>query len=237
MLAFIHALSSTLKATGNYLWMRIPTLRRREQPRNEDDGPVDSGIPQLQLQDQVQIQVQPFLMIEWHASGSCAIAPPVDVPSPAAPVREYTAEQEAVVCSILASSNHNTRLNLNPTATIEELKKQYRKMALALHPDKNSHPDAVEAFKALQHSYECLLKAKMAKNERDQKKAAAKPQTPKASQPQQPRKPQPEKKPQQEKQQPKKPEPEKKQTEKPQPKKQPPKKAQPAPEKQKPRWR
>ena len=40
----------------------------------------------------------------------------------------------------------------------EDLKRQYKRMALKYHPDKNPHPDAVNQFRCVQESYEYLGK-------------------------------------------------------------------------------
>lgn len=46
------------------------------------------------------------------------------------------------------SQNYYTMLNIKTTATIPEIKKAYKKLALLLHPDKNSAPESGEVFKS-----------------------------------------------------------------------------------------
>lgn len=40
-----------------------------------------------------------------------------------------------------------------------DIKKAYRQKSLNVHPDKNSSPEANEAFKVVQEAYECLIDA------------------------------------------------------------------------------
>ncbi|KAI8912829.1 hypothetical protein EDD86DRAFT_117795 [Gorgonomyces haynaldii] len=47
-------------------------------------------------------------------------------------------------------------LGLNPDCSSDEIKKQYRQKALALHPDKNRDRDTTQEFSLLQEAYETL---------------------------------------------------------------------------------
>jgi len=52
--------------------------------------------------------------------------------------------------------NYYKILGVTKTATEDDIKKAYRKMALKFHPDKNKEPDAEEKFKEIAEAYEVL---------------------------------------------------------------------------------
>ncbi|MCL7038674.1 hypothetical protein MKW94_030652 [Papaver nudicaule] len=92
---------------------------------------------------------------------------------------ELKSELVRRICSVLTSTvspfrpteciHHNNKQNIKPSfidwylllgveenAETDKIRKQYRKLALQLHPDKNQHPKAELAFKIVSEAYICL---------------------------------------------------------------------------------
>lgn len=61
----------------------------------------------------------------------------------------YTVEHAEAVKRIKKCKDYYEILMVSKDATDSEIKKAYKKLALLLHPDKNTYPGAAEAFKAI----------------------------------------------------------------------------------------
>lgn len=68
----------------------------------------------------------------------------------------YSDADEKLCEEIMRKTDYYAILGIAKTATEEEIKKSYRKLALKLHPDKNRAPGANEAFKKVSQSFSCL---------------------------------------------------------------------------------
>ncbi len=73
--------------------------------------------------------------------------------------KEATDEDVAICEEILKKTNYYEIIGVDKKATEDEIKKQYKKLALRLHPDKNRAPQATEAFKKLAQALACLTNA------------------------------------------------------------------------------
>lgn len=70
----------------------------------------------------------------------------------------HTSEQEKIVLKVLSYKPHQYYeiLAVEKSASDGEIKKSYRKLAIKLHPDKNPHPRASEAFKLINKAWGVL---------------------------------------------------------------------------------
>lgn len=69
---------------------------------------------------------------------------------------DYTQEQYEAVQKIKKSKDFYEILGVSKDAGESDIKKQYRKLALQFHPDKNKAPGATEAFKAIGNAFSVL---------------------------------------------------------------------------------
>eukprot|EP00026_Physarum_polycephalum_P019458 Phypoly_transcript_21485.p1 GENE.Phypoly_transcript_21485~~Phypoly_transcript_21485.p1 ORF type:complete len:151 (+),score=26.83 Phypoly_transcript_21485:161-613(+) len=63
---------------------------------------------------------------------------------------------ETTVTAILSARTHYDILSVEFSADDKAIKKQYKQLALSVHPDKNAALRADEAFKLLRAAFECL---------------------------------------------------------------------------------
>ncbi|CAG2164392.1 unnamed protein product [Oppiella nova] len=77
--------------------------------------------------------------------------------------REYTDEQLAAVKQIKKCKDYYEILGVTKEAVDSDVKKQYRKLALQFHPDKNKAPGAAEAFKMIGTAFAVLSDAQKRK--------------------------------------------------------------------------
>ncbi|XP_031162103.1 dnaJ homolog subfamily B member 12a isoform X1 [Sander lucioperca] len=82
--------------------------------------------------------------------------PDVSAPRATDSAKSYTADQLEAVRKIKSCKDYYQILGVEKTASEEDLKKAYRKLALKFHPDKNHAPGATEAFKAIGNAYAVL---------------------------------------------------------------------------------
>lgn len=68
----------------------------------------------------------------------------------------YTEEQKQAVDKIRKCKDYYEILGVSKDSTDADLRKQYKKLALQFHPDKNKAPGAVEAFKAIGNAFAVL---------------------------------------------------------------------------------
>jgi len=72
--------------------------------------------------------------------------------------KNFTNAQIEAVKKIRSARDNYERLGLLPGSTRDQINKQYKKMAILLHPDKSLAPGAEEAFKLLTIARSQLLR-------------------------------------------------------------------------------
>mmetsp|Transcript_5773 Transcript_5773/g.8072 ORF Transcript_5773/g.8072 Transcript_5773/m.8072 type:complete len:386 (-) Transcript_5773:19-1176(-) len=76
---------------------------------------------------------------------------------------DWTPEQKELVDKVRKCKDYYEILGVAKDATDAEIKKQYKKLALSCHPDKNRAPGAEEAFKKIGQAFSCLSDAEKRK--------------------------------------------------------------------------
>ncbi|KAM3862988.1 dnaJ homolog subfamily B member 12a [Diretmus argenteus] len=115
----------------------LESLTQNGKPPDENGGPVNGDGPRIRRRSHGD---------GAHMSGDGA----TDSAKP------YTTEQLDAVKKIKSCKDYYQTLGVEKTASEEDLKKAYRKLALKFHPDKNHAPGATEAFKAIGNAYAVL---------------------------------------------------------------------------------
>ncbi|GAA6223412.1 dnaJ homolog subfamily B member 12-like [Lates japonicus] len=118
----------------------LETLAQNGKPPEENGTPVNGDEPTMRHRSHAE-------EADASAQGATDSAKP------------YTAEQLDAVRRIKSCKDYYQILGVEKTASEEDLKKAYRKLALKFHPDKNHAPGATEAFKAIGNAYAVLSNA------------------------------------------------------------------------------
>ncbi|TNV78875.1 hypothetical protein FGO68_gene5576 [Halteria grandinella] len=77
---------------------------------------------------------------------------------------QYTPEQESLCKGLLTKKDYYDILGVAKTASDDEIKVAYRKLALKMHPDRNRAPSATQAFQKVGQAYACLSDAQQRAN-------------------------------------------------------------------------
>ncbi|CAG6017046.1 unnamed protein product, partial [Menidia menidia] len=115
----------------------LESLAQNGKPPEDNDRPANGDGPSMR-----------------HRGGDRDGADVTQGPSESA--KSYTSEQMEAVRKIKSCKDYYQILGVEKTASEEDLKKAYRKLALKFHPDKNHAPGATEAFKAIGNAYAVL---------------------------------------------------------------------------------
>lgn len=98
------------------------------------------------------------LEAETGATPPAREAPPQEPPEQQQQQQQQQQQEddEDVVRVLRCSEDYYAVFGMERSATTEEIKKRYRRLALKMHPDRNSSPHAEDAFKVLGRAYACL---------------------------------------------------------------------------------
>ena len=131
--------------------------RRRRQQQQQQQQQQQRGFGQESLPDGTWQGPLPG-GLPWSSQ---SLVPPHPAHAPLAPLPRLLDIDSAAAVEHVLSFGHAPHycLGLPASASAEDIRKQYKQLALRMHPDKSEHPKAREAFNAIHKAYDAIYKA------------------------------------------------------------------------------
>lgn len=96
------------------------------------------------------------------------MGPPPPPPPPQSAEEVAALELERTIQHVLRFRAQPRKcLGVKATAKAEEVRKRFLQLSKMVHPDKASHPEAMEAFRCVQAAYEQAIRQKSGSNKCD----------------------------------------------------------------------
>eukprot|EP00830_Metopus_es_P022102 TRINITY_DN960_c0_g1_i1.p1 TRINITY_DN960_c0_g1~~TRINITY_DN960_c0_g1_i1.p1 ORF type:complete len:449 (+),score=121.18 TRINITY_DN960_c0_g1_i1:97-1347(+) len=133
----------------------VKKTKENNESEDANKSPSASESPSNKPED---IPKDPGQSPKSEAKDDSSPQAPHDSPTNAeSKAEEKVSDEDIAVCEeIMKKSNYYEILSVEKNASEAEIKKQYKQLALKLHPDKNRAPQATEAFKKVSQALACL---------------------------------------------------------------------------------